>query len=46
MVSSAGRGVGSDAGPYSSGMQQLAEMKRQIEALETELQGDGPVKRN
>jgi hypothetical protein len=25
---------------------QLAEMKRQIEALETELQGDGPVKRN
>jgi hypothetical protein len=24
---------------------QLAEMKRQIEALETELQGDGPVKR-
>ena len=23
---------------------QLAEMKRQIEALETELQGDGPVK--
>jgi hypothetical protein len=25
---------------------QLAEMKRQIDALETELQGDGPVKRN
>ncbi len=25
---------------------QLAEMKRQIEALETELQGDGPVKEN
>ena len=25
---------------------QLAEMKRQIEALETELQGDGQVKRN
>lgn len=25
---------------------QLAEMKRQIEALETELLGDGPVKRN
>ena len=25
---------------------QLAEMKRQIEALETEFQGDGPVKRN